>query len=90
MIVMTMFLVDITIENKPTIRDPEGEVIEKDLVVRNGYQQIRGVRTAKLLKLKLEAENETAAKEITAKMCDDLRIYNPLVSMCSISVRVSD
>ena len=90
MIVMTMFLVDITIENKPTIRDPEGEVIEKDLMVRNGYQQIRGVRTAKLLKLKLEAENETAAKEITAKMCDDLRIYNPLVSTYSISVRVSD
>jgi len=80
------FKVNVVIENKHTIRDPEGEVIMRDLMVKNGYTQIKGVRTAKLLKIVVEASNGEEAKQLVSKMCDELRIYNPVVSVCSIEV----
>lgn len=83
---MPRFSVNVVIENKPTIRDPEGEVIMRDLMVKNGYTQIKGVRTAKLLKITVEASNSQEAEQIVSKMCDELRIYNPVVSVCSIEV----
>ncbi|MEM4199936.1 MAG: phosphoribosylformylglycinamidine synthase subunit PurS [Nitrososphaerales archaeon] len=81
---MPQFNINVIIENKPTIRDPEGEVIMRDLMVKNGYTQIKGVRTAKLLKIVVEASSSQEAKQIVSKMCDELRIYNPVVSICSI------
>lgn len=83
---MPRFTLNVIIENKPTIRDPEGEVIMRDLMVKNGYTQVKSVRTAKLLKIVVEAESSQEAKQIVAKMCDELRIYNPVVSVCSIEV----
>lgn len=81
---MPRFNVNVVIENKPTIRDPEGEVIMRDLMVKNGYTQIKGVRTAKLLKITVEASSSQEAERLISKMCDELRIYNPVVSICSI------
>ena len=83
---MPTFKVNVVIENKPTIRDPEGEVIMRDLMVKNGYTQIKGVRAAKLLKIVVEASNSEEAKRLVSKMCDELRIHNPVVSVCSIEV----
>ncbi len=83
---MPIFNVSVIIENKPTIRDPEGEVIMRDLMVKNSYTQVKGVRTAKLLKIKVEAQSPKEAKQLVAKMCDELRIYNPVVSLCTIEV----
>lgn len=83
---MPRFNANVVIENKPTIRDPEGEVIMRDLMVKNGYTQIKGVRTAKLLKIVVEAPSGEEAKRLVSKMCDELRIYNPVVSVCSIEV----
>ena len=83
---MPTYRVNVIIENKPTIRDPEGEVIMRDLMVKNGYTQIKGVRTAKLLKLIVEASSSEEAKQLVSKMCEELRIYNPVVSVCSIEV----
>lgn len=80
------YKVNVVIENKPSIRDPEGEVIMRDLMVKNGYTQIKGVRTAKLLKIVVEASSSEEAKQLVSKMCDELRIYNPVVSVCSIEV----
>ncbi len=73
-----------TIENKPLIRDPEGEVILRDLMVKNSYRMVKSVRTARMLRLDVEAENAAEAEQITKKMCDELRIYNPLVSRCTV------
>jgi phosphoribosylformylglycinamidine synthase PurS subunit len=81
---MGIYLIHVMIENKPLIRDPEGEVILKDLMIKNGFKCVKKVRTARLLKLEIEAESEGQAEEITAKMCNDLRIYNPVVSLCAI------
>lgn len=84
--VLRSFTVDVVIENKPSIRDPEGETILRDLLVKNGVTQVKKVRTAKLLRLEVEARDEKHAKEVTEKMCNDLRIFNPVVSLCKITV----
>ena len=74
----------VTIENKPLIRDPEGEVILRDLLMRNDFSQVKSVRTAKTLRFEVEASDEDDAKIIIKKMCDELRIYNPVVSKCVV------
>ena len=82
---MKNFLVKVVIENKPTARDPEGDTILKDLLIKEGYEQVTLIRTAKLLKIWLKAENEKNAKEIVAELCENLRIYNPVAQICSIT-----
>ncbi len=80
------YIVNVIIENKPSIRDPEGETILRDLIIKNGVTEIKEVRTGKLLRLKVEGKNEDEVQQITEKMCNDLRIFNPVVSMCKIKV----
>ena len=78
--------VEIIISNKPQARDPEGETITRDLIHKEGFEAIRNVRTSKLLSLEVEAESEEKARDLTVKMCNDLRLYNPVAH--TISVRV--
>lgn len=80
------YTVNVIIENRPSIRDPEGETILRDLMIKNGFSTIRSVRTAKLLKLNIEAGDEEEAKTLVEKMCNDLRIFNPVVSLCTVTV----
>ena len=68
------------------MRDPEGETILKDLLIKSRFEQVKAVRTAKLLKMQVNAETTKDAKNIVAKICDDLRIYNPVSHTCFISV----
>ena len=82
------FEVIVTIENKNFINDPEGETIHKDLILKGGYSKIKSVRTAKLLKLRVNAKNSSEASELIKKMCDDLRIYNPIVSECVVTTEI--
>jgi len=83
---VNLFPVEVIISNKPQARDPEGETIARDLIHKEGFHAIRNVRTSKLLALIIEAENEENASNIALKMCNDLRLYNPVAH--SISVRV--
>jgi len=76
--------VNVVIENKPLIPDPEGEIILKDLLLKNGANFVKKVRTAKLLNFEVEAEDRKKAEEIILKMCNDLRLFNPVVSICKI------
>lgn len=82
---MKSFEVVVTIENKNFINDPEGETIHKDLILKGGYLNIKSVRTAKVIKLQVLAKTSLEATELIKKMCDDLRIYNPIVSNCIVS-----
>jgi len=82
-----MYLVQVAIGNKPQARDPEGETIMKDLLHKSGYDSVKEVRTAKLLLIRIEAENEKEAVEKAFKMCNDLRIFNPVAHSCEIEVR---
>ena len=83
---MTSFTVQVVIENKPGISDPEGETILKDLVLKGKYSSVKKIETGKMLKFKIDEKNKTVAKKKIQKICDDLRIYNPMVTKISIEI----
>ena len=81
---MARYLVVVTIENKEQVGDPEGETIKKDLILRSGYSNVESVRSAKCYNIIINTVTENEAKKEVTKLCDELRIYNPIVSNCSI------
>lgn len=78
------FVVQVVIENKPYINDPEGETIHRDLVVKGGYSNVQSVRAAKMLKMVVDSKSEKGAEATVKKLCEELRIFNPLVSNCAV------
>ena len=83
---MSLYTVHVIIENKPGISDPEGETILKDLVLKGSYLSVKKIRSAKMLKFKINEKNKALAEKKIQKLCDDLRIYNPMVSKITIEV----
>ena len=83
---MPSYLVHVTIENKPGISDPEGETILNDLVLKGNYSSISKIRSGKILKFQVDEKNEKLAEERINKLCDELRIFNPLVSQVTFEV----
>lgn len=83
---MSLYTVHVIIENKPGISDPEGETILKDLVLKASYSSVKKIRSAKMLKFKINEKNRALAEKKIQKLCDDLRIYNPMVSKITIEV----
>lgn len=83
---MPLYTVHVIIENKPGISDPEGETILKDLVLKGSYSSVKKIRSAKMLKFKINEKNKELAEKKIKKLCDDLRIYNPMVSKITIDV----
>ena len=81
---MAKYLVVVTIENKEQIGDPEGETIKKDLILRSGYSKIESVKSAKCYNIVINTNSEEEAKKDVTKLCEELRIYNPVVSNCKI------
>jgi len=78
------FIVQVIIENKPYINDPEGETIHRDLVVKGGYSNVLSIRSAKMLKMVVNSKTEDDAEAIVKKLCQELRIFNPVVSNCTV------
>jgi phosphoribosylformylglycinamidine synthase subunit PurS len=81
---VSKFVVQVVIENKPYINDPEGETIHRDLVVKGGYSSVQSVRSAKMLKMIVSSKSEKDAEATVKKLCEELRIFNPVVSNCTI------
>ena len=81
---MPNFIVQVIIENKPYINDPEGETIHRDLVVKGGYSNVQSIRSAKMLKMVADSKTEHDAEAIVKKLCKELRIFNPVVSNCTV------
>ena len=81
---MTKYLVVVTIENKEQVGDPEGETIKKDLILRSGYSNVESVRSAKCYNIVVNTNSEKEAKNDVKKLCEELRINNPIVSNCTI------
>ncbi|MEC9436351.1 MAG: phosphoribosylformylglycinamidine synthase subunit PurS, partial [Thermoproteota archaeon] len=77
---MPNFQVSVVIENKPGISDPEGDTILNDLVLKDKNTNISQIRSGTILKFSVTESNEQSAKDSILKICDELRIYNPLVS----------
>ena len=78
------FIVEIVLENKPAARDPVGTVIQKDLLAKKGYEMVSSVRSGQYLRIYIKATNEEDAKKIVDKMCNDLRIFNPVTQNLTI------
>ncbi len=78
------FTVEVVVENKPLARDPEGETIHRNLVLKGGYSQVTSVRAGKLLRMNVEASSADDARQLVQKLCDDLRIYNPAAHTCQV------
>jgi phosphoribosylformylglycinamidine synthase PurS subunit len=81
---MPKIIVQVIIENKPYINDPEGETIHKDLVVKGGYSNVQSVRSAKMLKMVVNSKTKQDAEATVKKLCQELRIFNPVVSNCTV------
>ena len=77
---MARYLVVVTIENKEQVGDPEGETIKKDLILRSGYSKVESVKSAKCYNIVINTNSEEEAKKDVTKLCEELRIYNPVVS----------
>ena len=84
---MGTYTVEIIIENKPAARDPEGETIWRDLVMKGGYGSVKSIRAAKLLRARVGASSEEDAKNTIFRMCNELRIFNPVAHTCTINVK---
>jgi phosphoribosylformylglycinamidine synthase len=78
------WLVEAVIEPKPSLRDPEGETILKALVHREGWGEILEIRSARLLRFKVKAISPEEAERLVKKVCDDLRLYNPVSSTLKV------
>lgn len=77
---MATFEVDVVIENKPGISDPEGETILNDLVLKGTHKTVSKIKAAKMLKFTIKEKDKKTAQSKIQDICDDLRIYNPMVS----------
>ena len=83
---MTTFTVHVTIENKPGISDPEGDTILNDLVLKGTHKTVSNIKTAKMLKFIIKEKDKKTAQSKVQEICDELRIYNPIVSKVTIDI----
>jgi len=83
---MATFTVHVTIENKPGISDPEGDTILNDLVLKGTHKTVSKIKTAKMLKFTIKEKDKKTAKKKIQVICDELRIYNPMVSKVTINI----
>jgi len=81
---MHSFIVNVIIENKPGLVDPEGDTILNDLILKDKKASVKKVRSAKMLKFEIEAKNKELAEKTVMELCNEFRIYNPLVSRVSV------
>lgn len=84
---MPLFEVQVIIENKVGMNDPEGETILNDLVLKGNNNAVKKVRSAKMLKFQINSTTKQAAENSVKKLCNDLRIYNPMVSKVTFSAK---
>ena len=77
---MSTYVIHVIIENKPNISDPEGDTILNDLVLKGNNSSVKKIRAGKILKFTVEASDKKKAEKIVEKICQELRIFNPLVS----------
>ncbi len=86
---MSMYVVHVIIENKPNISDPEGDTILNDLVLKSKNSSIKKIRVGKILKFTIEASSKKKAEKTVENICQELRIFNPLVSNVVIETKTN-
>jgi len=84
----SLYTVEVIITNKKNVRDPEGETIHRQLILRKGFNSVKSVRAGKYLVLSVESSRPEEAIRLVKDLCEKLRIYNPVVH--DIEVRLHD
>ena len=84
---MSMYVVNVIIENKPNISDPEGDTILNDLVLKGNNPSVKKIQVGKILKFTVDATDKKMAEKIVENICQELRIFNPLVSKVMIEAK---
>jgi len=79
-----IFVVEVVISNKAAAKDPEGDVIHRDLV-KSHFPQTKSIRVGKFLRFRVEAADSLEAQKLVRRMCDELRIYNPAAHDCQVA-----
>ena len=88
-IIMPTYDIHVIIENKPSISDPEGDTILNDLVLKGKNSSVKKISSGKILKFTIIAKNKKSAENTVGSICQELRIYNPLVSKVLIESKSS-
>ena len=86
---MSTYVVHVIIENKPNISDPEGDTILNDLVLKSKNSSIKKIHAGKILKFTIEASSKKKAEKTVENICQELRIFNPLVSNVVIETKTN-
>jgi len=86
---MPMYAVHVIIENKPNISDPEGDTILNDLILKGNNSSVKKIRAGKILKFTVETTDKKKAEKIVKNICNELRIFNPLVSKVMIEAKTN-
>lgn len=73
---MSRFHLEIHVTPRPGILDPEGKAIHHALHSL-GYEGTRDVRVGKAIHVEIDADSESAAREIADEMCQKL-LANPV------------
>jgi phosphoribosylformylglycinamidine synthase len=79
----------VSIANKKYLPDPEGETILKDLILKGGYDEVEAVRCSKTINMLVRSRTEGQARKLVLRICTELRLYNPVVSKCVVTVTSS-
>ena len=79
----------VSIANKKYLPDPEGETILKDLILKGGFYEVEAVRCSKTINMLVRSRTEGQARKMVLKICAELRLYNPVVSKCDVTVTQS-
>lgn len=82
---VTMYEVEVKVVLKKGVADPEGANTAKTLKLL-GFEGIKEVRSAKVFRIFLDADDEAKAEEMAKDMCDKL-LANPVVNDFSIQVK---
>jgi len=86
---MSTYIVHVIIENKPNISDPEGDTILNDLVLKSKNSSVKKIRSGKILKFTVETSDKKNAEKTVENICQELRIFNPLVSNIVIETKTN-
>jgi phosphoribosylformylglycinamidine synthase len=79
----------VSIANKKYLPDPEGETILKDLILKGGYDEVEAVRCSKTINMVVRSRTEEQARRLVLRICTELRLFNPVVSKCVVTVTSS-
>ncbi|HYP24719.1 MAG TPA: phosphoribosylformylglycinamidine synthase subunit PurS [Actinomycetota bacterium] len=78
------FTAHVNVMLKPGIADPQGQTIEKALPVL-GYEGVGDVRVGKRIELRLDAADESDARDKVDAMCKQL-LSNPVIESYEVDL----